>query len=272
MKIKTLTAVSILALMISHPAFAADPSTMAIGGEAMASSTSAPDGGVLSDVKNGLDKTGATIDNVAGDIKVFFMGPGKLEPILIHSNMTAHGLLGSPIINVKGEKVATVKDIIIDKGGKAILIVVSDGGFLGIGDKVAAFDYDKVITQQSDGKVIMSLSQNMVFHAADFSYEQKDWAKAKVIPAGSISVDALLKGDVLDNKGKKVANIDNVYIRNADVSQIIVGFNKKLGMGGSLAALNYDDLQMIKKNKTLDFKLTSDQTTQFSDFKKSVAN
>ena len=201
---------------------------------------------------------------------------GSDAAAMVDSGTVCKGLYdGKEVLGIRlnwRKRYTTLGPIIIDRSGKAILIVVSDGGFLGIGKKVAAFDYDKVITQQPDGKVVMSLSQNMVFHAADFSYEQEDWAKAKVIPSGSISIDALLKGDVLDNNGKKVANIDNVYIRNADVSQIIVSFNKKLGMGGSLAALNYDDLQMVKKKKTLDFKLTSDQTAQFKDFKESVAN
>jgi len=116
----------------------------------------------------------------------------------------------------------------------------------------------------------MGLSQDMVDRAADFSYDQKDWAKAKIIPNGSVSVNALLKGSVFDNNGKKVADVDNIYWRNSDAVQVIVSFNKTMGMGGELAALNYDDLQKIQKNRDIDFKLTPKQSVQFANFKESA--
>lgn len=186
--------------------------------------------------------------------------------------MTAHGLIGETVVDARGRKIATVNDIIVDKSGKAILIVVSNAGRLGSGRKVAAFDYNKVVTQNPDGTMAMALTRGMVSNAPDFSYDQKNWAKAKVIPAGSLSVNALLKGDVLDNNGKKVADIENIYFRNKNVSQVIVGFNKTLGMGGSLAALDYDDLQLVERNNDLGFQLSNNQTDQFKNFKKSVAN
>jgi sporulation protein YlmC with PRC-barrel domain len=274
MKFKTITAVSVLTLMMFSRAYAADVSATAPSGETTISATPAKDNSILGNVKTDLRKADASLYDTASDIKVFFIGKNtnhKLEPTLIHNNTTAHGLIGATILNTKGEKIATVKDIIVNKQGRAALVVVSDGGLLGIGNKVAAFDYNKVITENPDGKVVMSLSENMVDHAADFSYDQADFAKAKVIPAGSISVNALLKGNVVDNNGKKLADIENIYLRNDNVSQIIVGFNKTLGMGGDLAALDYDDLQMIKKNHKLNFKLTSSQTAQFKNFKTSVA-
>jgi sporulation protein YlmC with PRC-barrel domain len=265
MQFKTMTAISALALMLSIPAAFAATDYKAADSEQT---------GILGDVKSGLRDANEEMRETADDIRAFFIGKSadsKMEPVVIRRNMTAHGLLGEKIINTKGEEVAKVKDIIIDRNGKADLIVVSDGGLLGIGDKVAAFNYNKVLAQQPDGKVVMTLSQDMVDHAADFSYDQNDWKKAKVIPKGSVSINALLKGDVLDSKGKKVANIDNVYLRNAEVSQIIVSFNQKLGVGGNLAALDYDDLQMIRKDKTLHFKLTPHQSAQFKNYKVSVA-
>lgn len=259
-KFSLLTTTSLMAILAPLAVLAADISSPAISGH--------------------TDSYGATAsqnaDNqTAAEIKAFYMGKASgnpFEPILIRRDMTANGLIGEAIINSQGTKIATVKDIIVDRSGKAILVVVSDHGFLGIGSKVAAFDYSRVVTQNPEGKVMMALSQDMVDNAADFSYDQKDWAKAKVIPANSLSVNALLKGDVFDNNGKKVADVANVYFRNSEVTQIIVGFNRKLGMGGNLAALNFDDLQMLRKNKTIDFKLTASQSAQFENFRESVTN
>ena len=263
MKFKTMTAVCALAVMMSTAAYAAD-------------ATEAKDGTgtVMGDVKKGLDKASDAIVDTAGDIKGFFIGKdsSSLEPVLIRRSLMAHGLIGQPLTNANGEKVAMVQDIIIDKQGKAILVVVSDIGTLGIGKKLAAFNYGETVTEDPDGKVTMALTSGMIEHAADFSYDQRNWAKAKVIPANSVSVKKLMKGNVLDNNGKKVASIENVYLRNSDVSQIVVGFDKTFGMGGNFATLDYDDLQMVRKGHELDFKLNENQTEQFKSFKKSVAN
>lgn len=259
---KKIAAISVLAAMMPFTAF---------GDEI----TPAKDKSVMSDVKSGLRSADESIRETAKDIKVYFMGKNpddKIEPIYIHPSTTAHGLIGQTIVNTRGDKIATVKDIIVDKDGKASMLVVSDAGLLGIGSKVAAFDYNRVIAQKSDGKVVMTLSQDMVDHAVDFSYDQKDWAKAKVIPAGSISISELLDGNILDNNDKEVADIQNVYIRNADVSQIIVRFNESFGIGGDLAALNFDDLMIVKDGNKINFKLTPNQSNQFKNFKKSVSN
>lgn len=259
MKLKLMTTVSVIALAIALPAYASDTK----------------DNSVLNNVKSGLDKADHKMRDTADDIKAFFMSKNvehKIEPALIRRSMTAHGLVGQDIVNTEGKKIADVKDIIVNEKGHAILVVVSDGGVLGIGDKVAAFDYNKVVAQKPDGTVVMTLSQDMIDRAAEFSYDQRDWAKAKVIPSGSISANHLLEGELLDNNGKKLADIENVYFRNADASQLIVSFNKKLGMGGHLASLDYDDVTMIVKDKSLDFQMTSAQSVRFENFTKSVLN
>lgn len=276
-RIKTITAASALALLISVQAHAAGMDNNAAGGEAMATAgTAAKDGpgDADSDSRSAVTKAGDAVAKAADDVKALFLGKDskKLEPVLIRRSMTAEGLLGQPLRNPEGERIATIKDVIVDKGGTAKLVVVSDSGPLGIGGKVAAFDYDRVVTQDADGQTVVSLSQDMIDHAKDFSYDQKDWAKAKVIPAGSISVKNLLKGDVLDNTGKKVASVENVYLRNGEVSQVIVGFDKILGMGGELAALDFNDLQIVKKKDEVNFKLNAQQSSTFRNFKKAASN
>lgn len=271
-----MTSVAALTLMMAHPAHAVDAAATGVSDKTTVSTTSVKDTGVMDNVKNGLHKADKSMRNTADDIRAWLVGKNegdKLEPVLIRRSMTAHGLIGETIVNSQGKKIASVKDIIIDSHGRAILVVVSDmSGFLSIGDKVAAFDYNRVVSQKSNGSVVMALSQDMVDHAADFSYDQKDWAKAKIIPTGSISTNILLGGDVLDSSGVKVASIENIYFRDSDASQIIVGFNKTFGLGGSLAALDYDTLKMVRNDSELDFKLNESQSEQFKNFKVSAAN
>jgi len=254
---KTVTAASALALMMAGPVYAAD-----VAGKDQNKTT-------MKDVQRALQATGE-------DIKAFFLGEepdAQFTPVLIRGNMTANGLIGKSVINAAGKDIATVRDIIIGKNGRAAQIVVSDhSGMLGIGNKVAAFDYNKVVSQRYDGTIVMALSEDMIKRAADFSYDPKDWAKAKVIKEGDVSTKLLLGGNVLDNNDVKVASIENVYFRHGDVTQIIVGFDKTLGMGGSTASLDYNDMRMIRRDGGLDFKLTAAQSAHFKGFKASVAN
>lgn len=264
MKYKSVTAASALALMIALPAYAG--------------SVNAKDNNTTigQDVKRGLRATDKAMYETAENIKAFFVGPeenAKMSPVWIRGDMTARYLIGKKIVNNDGDKVATIKDIIIGKNGKAALVVVSDDGVLGIGSKVAAFDYNKVVNQRYDGTVVMALSSDMIDRAADFSYDPKDWASAKIIPAGSVSANVLLEGDVIDSKGDNTASIENIYFRYGDVTQIIVGFNKTLGMGGHKAALDYDDMRMVRnKDGSLDFRLTANQSAEFKNFKSSALN
>ena len=228
---------------------------------------------VTKDVKEGLKKADAAIRETAEDIKAFFVGDeggGALEPVMIRRNLTAHGMIDQPVLSPTGKDIAKLKDIIIDKDGKAILAVVSDGGLLGIGDKVAAFDYSKVVAQQKDGKVVMALSQEMIDDAANFSYDRKDMAKAKVTPAGSYSVNELLDGDLYSSKGDEVGSIENLSFDNGKADRVIVGFNKKMGMGGDFAAINYGALEKVTVDGDVDLKMNAKQSAQFASFDKSA--
>lgn len=261
---KTIMAVSALTLLGPIPGFAADLSASATSGSPVLPSSrpASPNGQTV-------------LSKAANNIQVFFTDPNKsdaLDPILIRRDWTAHGLIGEIIMNQNNEKIASVNDIIIDKSGRPILVIVSDKGFLGIGNKLAAFDYQKVTKQDKNGNVTMALTQDMIDHAADFSYDRRDWAKAKIIPSGSMSTNMLLSGSLYDDQGTNVAYIENIHFRSGEVSQVIVGFNQTLGMGGDLAALDFKDLKVLKKDDRIDLSLSPKQTANFKVFEKSVSN
>ena len=230
----------------------------------------ADDSKATREVKENLEQASDKMRDTADDIKAVFVDEDKTakKPVAISMHTTAEGMIGEPILNPKGEKIAKLKDIIINADGKATHVVVSDGGLMGIDDKLAAFDYDKVVTQQADGKIVMALSQDMIDKAADFSYDKDDAAKAKVIPAGSYSLNDVLDGELLDSAGKKAASIDNVLIDNGRADRVIVKFNKKLGMGGDVAAVSFAGLTKNEKSGEVDLQMSARQSAQFAQLEK----
>lgn len=190
----------------------------------------------------------------------------------ISSGITAKGLLGQPINNTHGDKVGTVKDIILNSEGDAEFIVVSDGGFMGVGDKLAAFDYNLVMRQEENGDVIMPLSDDIVKKVAEFSYNTKEASdKVQVVPANGYSVSELLKGNLINPKNESLGTIENIAFRSGEAAEVIVAFDQKVGMGGESAAFDFDDLTLSKaKDGNLNFRLNDYQSAKFEEYKKSA--
>jgi uncharacterized protein YrrD len=284
---KLLIAVSALAIMAGTPAFA--EATVKTNAEMNAETNGAANPTLKEDAgrawdktkeatSKAADKTAKAAEDAYEDIKATFIDEDKTssDSVTINARGTAQGMIGQPVLNTSGEKIATVKDIILNKSGKAELVVLADGGFMGIGSKLAAFDYNLVSQRHSDGDVIMPISQETLDKVTPFSYEAKDAekdAKTRVIPADGISVAELLDGQVLDTEKKSVAEIDNISFSNGEASQIIIGFDKTLGLGGEKAAVGFDNVNVVREDEDeIDVQLSAKQAANFESFKKTATN
>lgn len=58
--------------------------------------------------------------------------------------MQASNLIGAEVTTTGDEEVGNVSDLIIDRDGKVVAVVVSVGGFLGMGEKDVAIGWDEV--------------------------------------------------------------------------------------------------------------------------------
>lgn len=67
----------------------------------------------------------------------------------------ANNLVGATVKTTGGEEIGTVGDLIIDKNGQVIAIVVGVGGFLGMGEKDVAIGWEHVTRSGSrDDRVL----------------------------------------------------------------------------------------------------------------------
>jgi len=74
------------------------------------------------------------------------------------------------VYNAAGKSIGELKDVLIDKDGKVTALVVGVGGFLGLGEKNVAVDYDFV---QKDGgitpnRITLGLSEEDLRNAPKF--------------------------------------------------------------------------------------------------------
>ncbi|MBU0799389.1 MAG: PRC-barrel domain-containing protein [Alphaproteobacteria bacterium] len=186
----------------------------------------------------------------------------------IKERHTAVGMIGQDVRNNSGEAVAKVEDIILDKDGNAMLVVVANGGFMGLGEKKAAFDYDAITRQNAAGDVIMPLTEASIKTAAEFSYDVKaSGENVRMIPTGGVSTAKLLKGKLVDSEGKAVANVQNIVLGAGGADRVIVAFDDVMGMGGERAALRFKDLKLTQTDTSAQFQLSAAQSTQFEAYK-----
>src|SRR5215468_300886 len=56
----------------------------------------------------------------------------------------ASKLVGLSVYNEKNESVGSINDMLTDKNGKIVAVVIGVGGFLGVGEHLVAVPFDKV--------------------------------------------------------------------------------------------------------------------------------
>ena len=182
---------------------------------------------------------------------------------------TAKNLIGRDVQDANGKTVAEIHDIIIDNDGDASVIVLSDGGFFGIGGKMVALDYDKVVTSSDTAETLKPVSEAMIRDVTEFSYEPAS-GKVRIVPADGISLRDALDGDLVDPQNNKLATVRDIVIQDGDAESLIVSFDKTLGLGGDEAALELDDATPLRADGKVNFQLSQKQAATFENYKASV--
>lgn len=271
-KIGFLTTVSAIALLSSVPVLAA-PETKTQKDDTTVNEITSPDSKVEKTV------TIAKVENVAASkqVKAMQISDNDAMPnetVTINLRDTASGVIGHNVYNEEKESIGKVSDIILDKDGKSLLLIVSEGRFasIGMGDKVA-FDYDNVTRVESNGDVVLSLTEEVLEGATKFSYKKEDAGdQVSVMPENSYSVAELLGLKLVNQKNEWVGDIENISFKDGSTSQLVVSFGKTLGMGGDIVILPYKDAAIVNNEDKMAFQLSEAKASQLVAYKKSLTN
>jgi sporulation protein YlmC with PRC-barrel domain len=133
-----------------------------------AAGTSTTSGGTTG---SGSDKATASKDEPA---------PEKMES----SHVRASKWIGKSVEGADGKDIGKVADLILDKDGKVQKVVLSVGGFLGIGDKHVALAPDQV-KFGADDKLTTSMSQEQLKAHPRFEYAEDRSATPRTTGSGS---------------------------------------------------------------------------------------
>jgi sporulation protein YlmC with PRC-barrel domain len=92
-----------------------------------------------------------------------------------HGQMSGSALIGAKIHNDQKETVGSINDVYLDDSGKVQAVIVSVGGFLGVGAKTVAVKWDD-IKYDKDGKSLMlttSLTADALKAMPDYKTERQ---------------------------------------------------------------------------------------------------
>jgi hypothetical protein len=84
-------------------------------------------------------------------------------------------LLGANVYNNQKEKLGEIEDLAIENGRNVTGIVVSVGGFLGIGESYVVLDPKTVVVSQKDGtwQAFVDTTKDTLKNAPKFTYSKK---------------------------------------------------------------------------------------------------
>ena len=84
-------------------------------------------------------------------------------------------LVGINVYNNQNESLGEIEDLVIDNGKTITGLVVSVGGFLGIGESYVVLDPSTVVLNQKDSawKAYVDTSKDNLKNAPKFSYSKK---------------------------------------------------------------------------------------------------
>ncbi len=79
-------------------------------------------------------------------------------------------VIGKNVVNVMDEEVGTIADLVMDQEQKLVGVVLSVGGFLGIGDKWVAIPVDQIDfpTDEQPARLLVAVTEEQLKNAPDF--------------------------------------------------------------------------------------------------------
>lgn len=118
--------------------------------------------------------------------------PTSTEAAAAMERTGAEHLIGKDVVGSANEKIGTVKDVILDpQSGKARQLVVASGGFLGIGGKLVAVDYNDAELDERGRKVMLpDLSRAKVQAMREFTYDDNMVALSRTTDMDRTSVES----------------------------------------------------------------------------------
>jgi len=110
--------------------------------------------------------------NTAAEQQVTPPPADAIMPTQGATDMRADKLIGTSVYNTEGESVGSVQDIVFDKDGKIVGVVLKVGGILGIGGKSVGIKWNEVQVMPQEDTVKVNYTEDQLKVAPDFKTQE----------------------------------------------------------------------------------------------------
>jgi sporulation protein YlmC with PRC-barrel domain len=90
--------------------------------------------------------------------------------VKMENGTRASKMIGAAVFNDQNQQVGTVDDLILDHSNKAVLAVISVGGFLGVGGKLVAIKYGALHADDKNRVMMSEASKDALNKMPSFTY------------------------------------------------------------------------------------------------------
>jgi hypothetical protein len=98
--------------------------------------------------------------------------PAKSPPPaqMVFDKGEIQGLLGKEVVSSANEDMGRIVNVIVDRAGQPRAVVIDFGGFLGVGSRKIAVDWDalRFAPEKGAGKITLDLTRNQVKSAPEY--------------------------------------------------------------------------------------------------------
>jgi sporulation protein YlmC with PRC-barrel domain len=201
-------------------------------------------------------------------------------------------LIGKDVRNAQGEDLGDIKDIVVDMStGRVHYVVLSFGGFLGVGDKLFAYPMRAFKPAADKDELILTVDREKLKSAPGFDKDRyPDWNapdyRAQVDryfgstltqPAGTsfrfARASELIGRDVDDPSGRDLGEIHDVVINldNGDVRYAVLEFDQSWNLNNKLFAFPLRAFQVSARDRDdLMLNVSKDKLNNVPGFDKSA--
>ena len=96
------------------------------------------------------------------------------KPINMYGVVQASKIIGEKVLNLQGEKVGEIKDLVIDgKKNRIDYVVLSFGGFMGMGDKLFAIPWEAFRFSSTENNLVLNVDKEKLKTASGFEKDEK---------------------------------------------------------------------------------------------------
>ena len=198
-------------------------------------------------------------------------------------------LIGRNIKNAEGETIGEIKSIYLNKDGKVDSVMVSVGGFLGVGDREVRIAWSSLRITDNGEKVTHNMTKDQLKAKPEYKYKNEAWrgqvftdtgpwtarpsdtarttdasrpatndqlaataSTGDFNAAGAMSGNALIGATVRNDKREAVGKVEDIYVDNSGaIKTVVVSVGGFLGVGSKNVAVKWSDLKLSRDDKSI---------------------